>query len=80
MIDEVRRFPASADLLAQVDAILGAIPPDHRVAVVAAADLATGEMRLAVMYRLPAGFSFMGYLDKPYKGALTGGAELRWSR
>lgn len=75
----MRTFPTSAELQAQVDAILGAVPPDHHIAVVAVADLGTGEIRLAALYRLPKGFSFMGWLDKPYTGALMGGAELRWS-
>lgn len=57
---------------------LADVPPEHVVAFVAHADIERA--RIAVMVRTSVGWTFEGYLDKPYHGTLEGGAELRFSR
>lgn len=82
MTDEVRPFaprPYSPDTLREaVERVLGDIPEDKTVAVVAYADMVYGA-RLAAMVRLRGGWSFIGTLEKPYAGVLTAAAELRWT-
>jgi len=45
-----------------------------KVAFIAGADL--NSAKIAVMVNLGSGFSFAGFLDKPYHGQLSGGAQL----
>lgn len=74
---ETRPLPIlDQTIRAAVERELGTVQPDSRVAFVALADLRGA--RTAVLVRIGAGWSFSGYLDKPYHGTLEGGASLRF--
>lgn len=72
---ELRPLP-NISLRESVDSVLNGLDKENKIAVVAIAD---GEKaRLAAFYNIGSGFSFMGYLDKPYHGKLVYGAQLQW--
>jgi len=74
---EVRPIPVTASIQGSVDRMLRQI--DYKtIALVANVDLDSA--RVAVMINLGAGWSFSGYLDKPYTGPLEGGAQVIFSR
>lgn len=75
--DLIRAFPLKS-LQDSVNSVLAQIPPDKHVAVIAYAN--TGGAKLGVFARMPAGFSFMGTLDKPWSGQLRAEAVLAWTR
>lgn len=74
---ELRAFPV-ATLMEQANAILEAIPLDHRAATVIAADGDGVSMFAAV--RLKHGWTFQGKLAKPWHGKLEGQVQLVWSQ
>jgi hypothetical protein len=80
---EIRDLPPTVPktIKMQVDSILDGLDRDNRIAVVAVTDLSG--VRLAGFYKMyeddKSSFSFMGYIDKPYKGDLEAGAKLMWS-
>lgn len=75
--DELRPFPV-ATLMEQANAILAAIPADHRAATIAAVDGDGASLYAAV--RLKHGWTFMGKLSREWGGKLEGQAQLVWSR
>lgn len=75
--DLIRAFPLKS-LQDSVEKVLSELPPGKNVAVVAYAN--TGGAKLGAFARLGHGWSFMGTLDKPWKGQLQAEAVIAWSR
>ena len=76
--NDVRPLPAKAWVKEAAERVLGDIPPDKHVAVVATADLFGA--RLAAMARMGNDWTFMGYVGREWGGKLEAGAELRWTK
>lgn len=76
MGQEIRSFPVSA-LRESIDRAIATIPEGHHAAVIAYADL--NGARMAAFAKLGGGWSFMGTLEKPWKGPLKAEAALAWS-
>lgn len=76
-VGEIRPFPIPS-LLKQVEAAVAAIPEGKTMASVIFAD----EQRAgaAAMVRLGGGWSFFGFVDKPWKGKISYGAAVEWAR
>lgn len=73
---EIRAFPITS-LRESIDKAIASIPEGHHVAVVAYADLKGA--RMAAYAKLGGGWSFVGVLEKPWKGELKAEAALAWS-
>ena len=69
---QVRRF-SNDQINAAVADMVSHIPDDHTVALMAIADKASA--RVAVLIRPNEHWSFAGYLERPWTGELTYGAQ-----
>jgi len=81
--DEVRPHPFSdASILARIDAELAQVPAGDRVCFLLTGTLEDGEIvgRTSVMVRLPAGWSFGGFLEAGNRRGAVAGVKAGWSR
>jgi hypothetical protein len=75
---ETRPLPRSTAIQAAVADVIGSVPDDKHLIVVATATFYGA--KLAAMVRGPQGFSFVGWVGREWGGNLSGGAELRFMR